>query len=276
MIKSFFKLTQKEKKSSVYFVLIIVLVFLIKIAIKDSDSQLLEVQSVEHEKIEVSKEKSLKPYLNQEKVKKVSSNSAKEFRFNYPDSLLFPQELSAIEWVKIGFSKGQAKGLVNYFNAIGWVSSPDEVQNIYMLNEAQKDFLVKNIKYQKKDFNLIDNKDLIKIKGIGAVYGSRIQKRRGLLGGFNNYEQLKEVYGLDSTVIAAIKLKTEIVSPVRRIQINSMSFDELYSHPYISKLEAKKIIGKRSEKRISNVDELFELITDSSKVLKLNPYLSYD
>lgn len=276
MIKSFFKLTQKEKRSSVYFVLFVVLVFLIKISFQDRTSQLLDVQSVDHEKDEVSIEKDLKHSSKKEMINKKRLIVSKKIELNFPDSLIVPQSLSVIDWFDIGFSKGQAKGLMNYFNAIGWVSSPDEIQKIYVLNENQKNRLIKKIKYQKKDFNLMSSDDLLKIKGIGQVYGSRILNRRELLGGYNNYGQFKEIYGLDSILIAALKIKTEIVTPVNRIKINHLSFEELSRHPYLSEIDVKKIIGKRSEKRIANIDELFELIADSVKVLKLKPYLSYD
>lgn len=128
------------------------------------------------------------------------------------------------------------------------------------------------------DINAADTTQLTKIYGIGNKLSARIINYRNKLGGFVSMNQLKEVYGLDSTVISRLEKKYFVDAGFqpRKIILNQATEKELGSHPYIKYPLAKAIATYRFQhgnfntiedvKKIALIDETFY-----SKIL---PYLS--
>ena len=56
------------------------------------------------------------------------------------------------------------------------------------------------------DINEATALDLQEVYGIGPVYSKRIVKFRNVRGGFVHMDQLYQVYGLDTTVVKAMKV----------------------------------------------------------------------
>ena len=54
------------------------------------------------------------------------------------------------------------------------------------------------------DLNAADTTELMKVRGIGSVFASRIVKYRSLIGGFQRKDQLQNVYGIDPERYAGI------------------------------------------------------------------------
>ncbi len=115
------------------------------------------------------------------------------------------------------------------------------------------------------------------IKGIGEVLADRILKYRTKLGGFYSIEQIQEVYGIKPETFEEIK-KVSLLDKmeIQKFHINTISYDELKNHPYLKEKEVKKIIQLRSASPIRDYTQLFSLISDSSRVIKIKPYLLYD
>ena len=87
---------------------------------------------------------------------------------------------------------------------------------------------------------------LIYIKGIGSFYAKQILKYRKELGGFYTYLQFSEIWGLEKLDINNFKKQTEIdTTLIKKININSATFDKLYSHPYINYKQSKSIVNYR-------------------------------
>ena len=61
-----------------------------------------------------------------------------------------------------------------------------------------------------KDLNTSTAADLTQVRGIGAVFSQRIVKYRKRLQGFDELDQLYEVYGLDSLVVEKVKRQFKI------------------------------------------------------------------
>jgi DNA uptake protein ComE-like DNA-binding protein len=97
------------------------------------------------------------------------------------------------------------------------------------------------------DLNLCTAEELVSLPGIGPVLSVRIIRYRSLLGGFVESSQLKEVYGLDSTVVRMIESRlTVTLDSVRPLHLDSVTFGDLARHPYLGYEAARRITRYRS------------------------------
>jgi len=140
--------------------------------------------------------------------------------------------------------------------------------------------VVKAQNNQKTEYNinLALASDLQKVYGIGPVLSERIIKYRNVLGGFASENQLYEVYGLDSTTVGQLLIRYFVAGPVETILVNSCSYQELVSHPYIDHAEAKAILGfVKAVRPFSSLSEIEDLNEVSSiKFRKIVPYLAIE
>lgn len=127
-----------------------------------------------------------------------------------------------------------------------------------------------------KDLNTSTAADLTQVRGIGAVLSERIIKYRTRLQGFDELNQLYEVYGLDSLVVENVKRQFKIKTKPKRtkIPLAVVSLEALLRIPYLSKSEAKKIIGLRTRNQNLTLKNLrSEPGFDSLKIERLALYL---
>ena len=127
-----------------------------------------------------------------------------------------------------------------------------------------------------KDLNTSTAADLTQVRGIGAVLSERIIKYRTRLQGFDELNQLFEVYGLDSWVVENVKRQFKIKTKPKRtkIPLAVVSLEALLRIPYLSKSEAKKIIGLRTRNQNLTLKNLrSEPGFDSLKIERLALYL---
>ncbi|MHC1732049.1 MAG: ComEA family DNA-binding protein [Bacteroidales bacterium] len=97
------------------------------------------------------------------------------------------------------------------------------------------------------DLNLCTAEELVSLPGIGPVLSVRIIRYRSLLGGFVESSQLKEVYGLDSSVVRMIEsCITVTFDSVRLLSLDSVTFGDLARHPYLGYEAARRITRYRS------------------------------
>ena len=118
--------------------------------------------------------------------------------------------------------------------------------------------------------------DLTQVSGIGAVFSERIVKYRKRLQGFDELDQLYEVYGLDSLVVEKVKRQFKIITKPERVKtpVAEVTLEALLRIPYLSKPEAKKIIGLRTRNRNLSLENLrSEPGFDSLKIERLALYL---
>jgi len=127
-----------------------------------------------------------------------------------------------------------------------------------------------------KDLNTSTAADLTQVRGIGAVLSERIIKYQTRLQGFDELNQLYEVYGLDSLVVENVKRQFKIKTKPKRTKIPLAvgSLEALLRIPYLSKSEAKKIIGLRTRNQNLTLKNLrSEPGFDSLKIERLALYL---
>lgn len=101
----------------------------------------------------------------------------------------------------------------------------------------------------KKDINKASASDFQEVSGIGAVLSERNVEYRSCLSGFSILEQCYEVYGLDSLVVQKLWEPFEIQSlpEIERLDLITVSLQELEQIPYLNRADARKIIAHRTK-----------------------------
>jgi DNA uptake protein ComE-like DNA-binding protein len=100
----------------------------------------------------------------------------------------------------------------------------------------------------KMELNLCDSSDIVVVPQFGTKRAQKLVEYREKLGGLYAFEQLKEVYILQNIEVEFLK-KYFTLNPslVRRININTATYKELVTHPYIDSYLAKLIINYREK-----------------------------
>ncbi len=128
------------------------------------------------------------------------------------------------------------------------------------------------------ELNSADSMTLTKVRGIGPVLSKRIIKYRDRLGGFVNVNQLREVYGIDTTFLDQIISSTYVnLALIKKLNVNQASYDEIAAHPYFGKNLAKAITNYRAQHGMFKVeDDLRKIyLIDENVFVKIEPYLSF-
>lgn len=213
-------------------------------------------------------------YAKQDRYGKFSGNKpamkrkASRFRFD-------PNTATLDTLVMLGLSPAQARVVIKYRSAGGRFRKPDDLARIYVLDSELVQSLIPwiaiqsaecslkqpssdSLSAQMVELNTADSAQLVNLRGIGPVLARRIVRYRNLLGGFYTIEQLDEVYGINSELVT--KLSHQLVldtSLIRRINLNTVSYELLKKHPYITTYQAKAIIYYRNRAgKIRTADEL--------------------
>lgn len=221
-----------------------------------------------------------------------------------------PNSVSRKDLLKLGLKENQAQTLINYRKAGGVFVKPEDLKDVYTINDVlycnlkpyirikpvDKNSSISlstqnviedepNISYSNNyeveliELNKADTIDLIKLYGIGPVLASRIIKYKILLGGYVNSNQLLEVYGLNSETYSLISSNI-IIDTIRiqKININSASFKLLNGHPYIDYSDTKAIVKYRELMgSFLSIDELVtNNLIDSVTYNKVKYYLNVE
>ncbi|MDB5120254.1 MAG: hypothetical protein JWN56_1472 [Sphingobacteriales bacterium] len=232
--------------------------------------------------------------------KDVIATNVKYFNFD-------PNDLPISDWQKLGLTDKQIKVIKNYESKGGKFYSKEDLKKIYSIkpplyaklepfisiNESSnKKGSLKSYSNQYKsneskfvkripsiiELNTADSTSLDLLKGIGPAFATRILKYRDRLGGFNNINQLKEVYGIDSAKFLEIKYQVNVDgSLVRKINVNTTTFDELKKQPYLSYKQMNAIIQYRKQHGSYNsIADLKKIpILNEETLHKIEPYLIF-
>ena len=243
-----------------------------------------------------------------------SEASNHDFDYNNPDKEIVrrsitpfqfdPNTLEMEGWVKMGFSEKQAAGILRFREKGGKFYKKEDVKKLYVVtdevfNLIEPFIVIEESKSGKDQANYAENKtayalrnhqpkyqvelnsadstELVKVYGIGPAIAKRILRYREKLGGFAFTEQLREVYGIDSTRFETIRDGVMVdAEVVERIDVNSASITQLRQHPYIDYYIAKAIVDNRIKKgAYTSVNELAEIpLIYDALFRKLSPYIS--
>jgi DNA uptake protein ComE-like DNA-binding protein len=126
------------------------------------------------------------------------------------------------------------------------------------------------------ELNSADTFDLQRLNGIGPAFARRIVRYRERLGGFTDKSQVREVFGMDTARYDLISGHLTVnPDSVHRINLNTVTFKELLSHPYFPFEITKAIMMYRKDhKQFRDISELRNIpLIDDSVFMKINAYL---
>lgn len=122
--------------------------------------------------------------------------------------------------------------------------------------------------------NQSDTTAMKQVPGIGSYFAQKIVNYRERLGGFVSANQLAEIKNFPDDAIDYFRTDHQ---PVRQINVNKMTIDQMRRHPYITFSQAKAISDYRRLKgKIRSIEDL-RLMKEftADDILRLTPYLSY-
>lgn len=122
--------------------------------------------------------------------------------------------------------------------------------------------------------NTADTTELKRVPGIGSYYAKEIVRYGRWLGGYVSVEQLDEI---DQFPTSAKKYFVVTNPSPQRLNINSLSLQQLRRHPYINYFMAKTIVEhRRLHGRIENLQELSGYRDFTPQIIRrLEPYIAY-
>lgn len=212
-----------------------------------------------------------------------------------------PNTLPAEGWQRLGLPSRNIRTIMNYRNKGGRFRQPADLQKVWGLPpgfyERVKDHI--SIIPQQQHFqppstgetppklerrtatvniNTADTSAFIALPGIGSKLASRITLFRDKLGGFYSTDQVSETFGLPDSTFR--KIKPYLVldnAPLRKLNINTATVDELKTHPYIRWNLAKAIVAYRQQHgKFNSLDELKKInLIDEVTFEKMKPYLEW-
>jgi len=284
-IKKYLSATKKEWNAMVVLVVLIALVLVAPyvyqlfrkdstINIKDFDKAVAQLSKAEN------------------KSGDVENNRGSDDKILHPVMFPFnPNNLTVQQWEQLGLSEHQANVIKHYEAKGGKFYGKEDVKKIYAITAddykrlepyirmPEIEFVSKKIKPGEViELNDADSAKLTGVRGIGPSFAVRIVRYRRRLGGFYHKEQLKEVFGIDSLKYAEIKDQV-LVNPARvnRININTISFDQLRIFPYLAYKQVNAIIQYRAQHgNYTSIADMKNIaILDEGILTKIEPYLNF-
>ena len=200
-----------------------------------------------------------------------------------------PNFISDYKGYQLGMSISEIDRLHSFRAKNRYVNSPDEFQEVTEISDSLLKILSPNFKFPKwvrkrerskrkrtrmtfdyntpkekslistTDINLATLTDFLAVDGVDDDLSERIIKYRTTLKGFMFSDQIYEVWGLDSITGSNILHTFSIQSlpEIRKININTASFKDVLSIPYIDYELCVKIFDFRDEvAELQSIEEL--------------------
>lgn len=262
IFKSHFWYT-KNQRNGILLLLIIIIFLQLILHFKNFDSQQL---------VDLSQPK-ITSYNKQLDSLKKKSSKKKKFKI-YPFN---PNYISDYKGYQLGMNVDEIDRLLAYREQRLYVNSAKEFQAITKISDSLLQKISPFFKFpdwvQKKnknknnqqryipnsrinvseittvDINKATLKDFTAIEGVDEYISERIIKYRSKLQGFSFKEQLFEVWGLDelmaNKILSTFSIKNKPI--IKKVNINTASFKEVLSNPYIDYKLCIQIFDYRDE-----------------------------
>ena len=224
-----------------------------------------------------------------------SNYYSKKKKYKAPDSKFNPNTYTLSDWINLGLSEKQSVVILK-FTARG-IYTEEDLKRIFVIPDVLFELIRDSVIYPERfqnspnqesfkkqanqitliNLNTADTTEFMKIYGVGAFYAKQIIRYREKLGGFFKKEQLLEVWKMTPEAYEKIKDHVFISEKdVKRININSVTIEELKVHPYLKWNQANSIVKMRVQRNgFKNIEEIKEsVLIDSETYEKLFPYLS--
>lgn len=199
-----------------------------------------------------------------------------------------PNHLPETQWHKLGLSDQQIAIILHYEDKGGRFYTKADLKKIYSITPADYKRLRPYIdlpdrEYAEKtnaiiELNTADSAKLTQLRGIGAGFAVRIIRYRDRLGGFYKKEQLKEIFGIDSLLYLDLAPQLRVdASRISKININTVTMNNLLVFPYLSYKQKNAIIEYRSQHgNYAGLNDLKNIpIIDDGILRKIEPYISF-
>lgn len=220
-----------------------------------------------------------------------------------------PNTLDIKGFQKLGLRDKTIQTLLNYRNKGGKFRKPDDLAKIYGLRQYEFERLrpyitiaIRQNENSYPDYShtnseknqpiaIDDSKPKFKLKtieinsadamayeslyGIGTKLAARIINFRDKLGGFHSIEQVGETFGVPDSTFQKIKPQLQVNALViKKININTVGYEELNNHPYVNSKTAFQILKYRKEKgAFSKIDDIKSLIQPNDEFEKIAHYI---
>jgi DNA uptake protein ComE-like DNA-binding protein len=200
-----------------------------------------------------------------------------------------PNKVTEEQLKQLGFTSFQVRNLTEFRKKGGKFRRENDLLKIYGIDSLFFETISKWIfipevvvsrpdrqPVQQIELNLADSASLTLLQGIGPAFARRIIRFRDRLGGFCTADQLLEVYGMTEERFRQLTALVHVdPSRITRIDLNFADYPALAAHPYITGIQARKIIEWRSAKGPYTRKEALQEagIFDEKTFRKLEPYL---
>lgn len=210
-------------------------------------------------------------YVSISKLNKLDSISSTNTVDEHEGTLTKPINIltaSDDELKQLGLSEKNISTIHNYLSKGGKLESIDDLKKIYGIrsdiieqlipfvafnsdsNSALNNFADSTVKkkapFKAIELNTTDSATLVKLYRIGPAMAGRIIEYRNKLGGFLNLNQLTEIYGFDEDILYDLQGKIYVdANKARKINLNTVSEEELKQHPYFKYKLARIIVNYR-------------------------------
>ncbi len=196
-----------------------------------------------------------------------------------------PNYITDYKGAQLGMSIAQIDRLLAFRKQNKFVNSVSQFQSITKVSDSllnvispyfkfpdwvtkqQNKVVEKSIRKEKesrviistKDINSATAKDFRTINGVNEYLAERIIKYRTKLNGFSLQNQLKEVWKLEENTAQNILSVFKIIEKpiIKKINVNTATFKQVLSNPYIDYELCKKIFEFRDEvAELQSIEEL--------------------
>lgn len=291
-IKSFFNFSKDQRKG-------ILLLFVIIIGLQVGYC-LIDFNQNEKQSIEEQNWYSLQSTIDTLKSQKHES-SYKMYSFN-------PNFITDFKGYKLGMKVDEIDRLLAYRKQGKFANSPEEFQKVTGISDSLLNAISPYFKfpdwvnkknqehnpnsysksnwkeYPKKeamkilDINQATKEDLMKVFGIGDAISDRILNQKEVYGGFVSMDQMNEIWGLSTEVLANLQkyFKINSLPKVKKVNINNASIKELGQFPYFKYPISKNIVTYRSmngDLKIEDLANIKGFPVDKIKIIAL--YLEF-
>jgi len=283
-IKNYLAITKKEWNGLVVLVILIVLTALMPY-----------VYQLLHKDNTINK-KDFDEALSQ--LTKVGGDSSNHFKTNanntHHQMAMFPfnpNTVSVEQWEQLGLTEKQAGVIKHYLAKGGRFYTKQDLKKIYTLSDGDFSRLEPYVDIPRAaggpkepltvkmiEINSADSTKLSKIPGIWPALAKRIFRYKERLGGFIDKQQLKEIYGLDSSKFDELAPRVSVnAGLIKKISINSISLSQFQLFPYLSYKQKNAIIEYRNQhgNYTSIADFKNIAILDEVILRKIEPYLAF-
>jgi len=199
-----------------------------------------------------------------------------------PEQILEITPLQLNEAKKLLFIKRDSFAYQRKYRSY-YSKDPKENQSQFTSEYSYHEEKVASPRQQRKpvlvNLNEADSAQLEALPGIGERLSARIIKYRDRLGGFHDLAQLKEVYGLQDSVLVLLASRI-FVSPgasIKKLDVNMCSYADFRRHPYMGHAFAKSLVAfRQTHGDIKTLDELYQLVVvKKEEIERMKPYFSF-